>query len=182
MWSIWKTTLVRTFKVRLLSATVECVLLYGCESWTLTQKLEKMLDGCYIRLLRYAFNISWNDHVTNEELYDNIPKMSQKIQKWRLNLVGHCYQYKEKAAAQLILWRPKYWKKSRGCPVQDFVGTLARDSGIELENLRACMMDRTVWRDIIARVRNPTWLTDWLQLYKSIRTNQDQQHPAVMVI
>ena len=47
MSSIWKTTLPRTFKVRLLSATVESVLLYGCESWTLTQKLEKMLDGCY---------------------------------------------------------------------------------------------------------------------------------------
>ena len=51
MSSIWKTTLPRTFKVRLLSATVESVLLYGCESWTLTQKLEKMLDGCYTRLL-----------------------------------------------------------------------------------------------------------------------------------
>ena len=39
MSSIWKTTLPRTFKVRLLSATVESVLLYGNESWTLTQKL-----------------------------------------------------------------------------------------------------------------------------------------------
>ena len=33
----------------------------------------------YIRLLRCALNISWKDHATNEELYDNIPKISQKI-------------------------------------------------------------------------------------------------------
>ena len=81
MSSIWKTTLPRTFKVRLLSATVKSLLLYGCESWTLTQKLEKMLDGCYTQLLRCTLNISWRKHVTNEELYDNIPKISQKIQK-----------------------------------------------------------------------------------------------------
>ena len=162
MSSIWKTTLPRTFKVRLLSATVESVLLYGCESWTLTQKLEKMLDGCCTQLLRCALNISWKDHVTNEELYDNIPKISQKNQKWRLNLVGHCYQHKEEAAAQLIFWRPKHGKKSWGWPAQDFAGTLAQDSGIELENQGACMMDWTVWRGIIAQVSNPPWLTDWM--------------------
>ena len=164
MSSIWKTTLPRTFKVRSLSATVESVLLYGCKSWTLTQKLEKMLDGCYTWLLRWALNISWKDHVTNEELYDNIPKISQKIWKQRLNLVGHCYQHKEEAAAQLILWRPKHGKKSRGWPAQDFAGTLAWHSGIEMENLGACMMDRTVWRGIIARVSNPPWQTDRLSL------------------
>ena len=125
MSSIWKTTLPRTFKVRLLSATVESVLLYGCESWTLTQKLEKMLNRCYTLLLRCALNISWKDHVTNEELYDNILRISQKIWKWRLNLVGHCYLHKEEAAAQLILWRPKHGKKSQGQPAQDLAETLA---------------------------------------------------------
>ena len=125
MSSIWKTTLPRFFKVSLLSATVESVLLYGCESWTVTEKLEKMLNGYYTQLLRCTLNISWKDHVTNEELYDNIPKISQKIQKWRLNLVGHCYRYKEEAVAQLILWRPKHGKKSQGQAAQDFVGTLA---------------------------------------------------------
>ena len=161
MSSVWKTALSRTFKVRLLSATVESVLLYGCESWTLTQKLEKMLDGCYTQLLRCTLNISWKDLVTNKELYVNIPKISQKIWKWRLNLVGHCYWHKEEAAAQLILWRPKHGKKSWGQPAQYFVGTLAWDSGIKLENLGASMMDRTVWRGIIAPVSNPPWLTDW---------------------
>ena len=105
--------------------------------------------------------LAGRNHVTNEGLYDNIPKISQKIQKWRLNLVGHCYRHKEEAAAQLILWRPKHGKKSWGQPAQDFAGTLAWDSGINWKNLGAYMMEQTVWRGIIAWVSNPPWLTDW---------------------
>ena len=53
---IWKSALPRGFKQRLFAATVESVLLYGCEAWTVTPKLSKDLDGCYTRLLRTVFN------------------------------------------------------------------------------------------------------------------------------
>lgn len=39
------------------------ILLYGAEAWTITKNLEKKNDGCYIRLLRHAQNISWKKHV-----------------------------------------------------------------------------------------------------------------------
>ncbi len=35
------------FKRRLFVTTVESVLLYGCEAWSLTVKDEKALDGVY---------------------------------------------------------------------------------------------------------------------------------------
>ena len=38
---IWKSTLSRDLKVKLFQATVECVLLYGCESWTISNKIER---------------------------------------------------------------------------------------------------------------------------------------------
>ncbi len=41
----------RHLKLQLSIATVESVLLYGCEEWTLTSVLEKQLDGCYTRML-----------------------------------------------------------------------------------------------------------------------------------
>ena len=44
------------------------IFLYNCESWTLTAELEKRTQAfkkrCYQRLL----NISYKDHVTNEEV------------------------------------------------------------------------------------------------------------------
>ena len=76
---IWKSSLSRRLKLRLFAAPVESVLLYGCESWTVTPKMEKELDGRYTRMLRTVLNVNWKQHMTNAELYDNLPKISQKI-------------------------------------------------------------------------------------------------------
>ena len=80
---IWKSTLKRETKIGLFKATVEHVLLYGCETWTLTKKLNKSLDGCYTRMLRKALNISWKQHLTNKELYGELPPISNVIRKRR---------------------------------------------------------------------------------------------------
>ena len=48
------------------------IFLYACESWTLITELEKRTQAfemrCYLRLL----NISYMDHVTNEEVHRKI--------------------------------------------------------------------------------------------------------------
>ena len=38
------------------TALVESVLLYGSETWTMTKRLEKMVDGCYTRMLKDDVN------------------------------------------------------------------------------------------------------------------------------
>ena len=52
----------------------ESTFLYACESWTLTEEIERKIQalemGCYRRLL----NISYKDHVTNEEVRNRIQK------------------------------------------------------------------------------------------------------------
>ena len=64
---------------KLFHATVESVLLYGCETWTITAKIREALDGCYTRMLRSALNVNWKIHMTNEELYGDIPQITTKI-------------------------------------------------------------------------------------------------------
>ena len=49
---IWKSDLRKAIKVRLFTALIESVLLYGSETWTMTKRLNKVLDGCYTRMLR----------------------------------------------------------------------------------------------------------------------------------
>ena len=58
--------------------TVESVLLYGCETWTITTQIRKGLDGCYTRMLRAALNVNWKTHMTNNELYGDIPQITTK--------------------------------------------------------------------------------------------------------
>ena len=71
-------------KRRLFVATVESVLLYGAETWTLTAQQEKALDGIYTRMLRIALNVSWNDYVRNVNLYGGLPRVSAKVRERRM--------------------------------------------------------------------------------------------------
>ena len=56
-----KSSMSKTLKIRLLQATVESVLLYGCEAWTLTSTLEKSSDDYYTRMLREVQRVSWRE-------------------------------------------------------------------------------------------------------------------------
>ena len=103
----WQSKLPRRIKVRLFTATVESVLHYGSETWTLTQTLEKELDGCYTRMLRMALNVSWKENRTNQELYQNIQPVTTKIRRRRLQLAGHCVRHEDEVANQLIFWEPE---------------------------------------------------------------------------
>ena len=54
-------------------------LVYGSVTWTLTTSLEKKINRTYTRMLRAVTNKSWRDHLTNEQLYGDIPKISKSI-------------------------------------------------------------------------------------------------------
>ena len=83
---VWKSSLPRKIEERLFLANVESVFLCGAETWTITYNSKKSLDGCYTRMLWSAFNISWKDKITNQELYDDLPPLSDKIKERRLRL------------------------------------------------------------------------------------------------
>ena len=72
------------------------IFLYACESWTLTAELEKRTQAfemrCYLRLL----NISYKDHVTNEEVHRKIQavigeydELLTLVKKRKLRWFGH---------------------------------------------------------------------------------------------
>ena len=149
MSKIWKSDISRATKKRFFFATVESVLLYGSESWTLTPAMVKSLDGCYTRMLRTAFNVSWRDHLTNEELYRNIPKVSAKVTSRRLQLAGHCFRHPELPAHSVLLWQPTHGNRGRGRPAATYPRMLLRDTEVETyEELRTLMGNREMWSDI----------------------------------
>ena len=149
MSKIWKSDISRATKKRFFFATVESVLLYGSESWTLTPAMVKSLDGCYTRMLRTAFNVSWRDHLTNEELYRNIPKVSAKVTSRRLQLAGHCFRHPELPAHSVLLWQPTHGNRGRGRPAATYPRMLLRDTDVETyEELRTLMGNREMWSDI----------------------------------
>ena len=79
--NIWKSNMKRSLKVRLFTATVESVLLYGSEKWILSKSLTKTIDSCYTRMLRIALDVSWKERKSNADLCGELPKLkvSSKI-------------------------------------------------------------------------------------------------------
>ena len=114
---IWKSSLPKSFKLRIFSATVESVLLYGCETWTVTPKVAKELDGCYTRLLRTVLDVHWEQRMTNVELYGDLPRLSEKIKERSMRFAGHCSRSVE-IASKLIHWVPKHGYRKLGRPKQ----------------------------------------------------------------
>ena len=55
-------------KVKLMRSLVISIFLYACESWTTTAELEKRMQAFEMRCYRKLLNISYKDHVTNEEV------------------------------------------------------------------------------------------------------------------
>ena len=138
-------------------STVESILLYECESWTLTETMERKLNGTYTRMLRTAQNIHWSSHTTNDELYNKLPKVSDKIASRRLGLAGHCFRHKELSAQPLVLWEPKHGHRGRGCPRASYIDTLKRDTGAEnTTELASMMAERKLWRGRVVSRLSPT--------------------------
>ena len=61
---IWKSDLTDKIKRSFYQAAVVSILLYGCITWTLRERMEKNLDANYTRMLRAILNKSWRQHPT----------------------------------------------------------------------------------------------------------------------
>ena len=133
---IYKSTLPRKFKHRLFAATVESVLPYGRETWTITPRLSKDLDRCYTRLLRTAFNVHWKQHITNQQLYGDLPKITNKIRVRRLPFAGHCCRSSDETVSRLLLWNSKHGKRTPGRPSLTYIDQLRLDTGLEASDMR----------------------------------------------
>ena len=108
-----------------------------------------------LRKARKALNVHWSSHTTNEELYNKLPKVSNKVASRRLGLAGHCYRHPELSAQPLILWEPKHGHRGRGRPRASYIDTLKRDTGADNSvELASMMAERKVWRGrVVGRLR-----------------------------
>ena len=116
MRNIWESRMSRGLKIRFFLASIESILLYGCESWT-TPQMESSLNGTHTCILRKVLNVKWRSHTTNK-LYGELPPVGNKIATRRMQLASHCHLHPEMSAHKLVLWQPTHGQQSRGRPCQ----------------------------------------------------------------
>ena len=63
-------------KIRLMRSLATSIFLYACESWTLTEELQRRIQAMEMRCYHRILPISYKDHVTNKEV---LAKIQQAI-------------------------------------------------------------------------------------------------------
>ena len=145
---IWTSNLSRDFKLQIFKAAIEPILLYGSETWTLSKRLEKRLDGTYTRLLMRVQNLSWRSHPTKQLIYRNVPSVSTIVKARRVQFAGHCYRAENEVISSILLWKPS---QRRGRSLS-YPSVISRDTNIIEQDLGKVMLDREVWRSIVSSI------------------------------
>ena len=94
---IWRDkNILLASKVNLMRKLILSMFLYACESWTLTAEIERRIQALEMRCYRRLLNISYKDHVTNEEVHKWIQNaigvhddLLIMVKKWKLRWYGH---------------------------------------------------------------------------------------------
>ena len=111
---IWKSDLTDKMKRSFFQAAAISILLYGYTTWTLTKRLEKKLDGNYIRMLWAILNKSWRKHSTRHQLYGHLPPIMKTIQVRWTRHTGHCWRSRDELISDVLLWTPHIWPSKSG--------------------------------------------------------------------
>ena len=153
---IWKSNMSRHHKIRFFRACVESILLYNSETWTITQAMKIKIDGLYTKLLRRALNISWRSHVSNKDLYGDIPSLSSTIQQRHQRFAGHCQRAVNQPVRNLLFWVPRDGKRGKGRGMKTYPKMLKEETNMSDNEIQNLMQSRTLWRTIVKNVTVPS--------------------------
>ena len=156
---IWKLDLTDKMKRSFFQAAVVSILLYWCTTWTLTNRLEKKLDGNYTRMLRAILNKSWWQLPIRHQLYGHLPPITKTIQVRRTIQAGHCWRSRDELKSDVLLRTPTYGRAKAGRPARTYIQQLCEDTGCSPEDLPEAMNEMEKWRERVRDIRasGTTW-------------------------
>jgi DNA-binding winged helix-turn-helix (wHTH) protein len=71
--TLWKSKEIsRNTKLRIFNINVKSVLLYGCETWKITQNISHKLQTFVHRCLHIIINSRWPEVISNHDLWERI--------------------------------------------------------------------------------------------------------------
>ena len=156
---IWKSNLTDKIKRSFFQAAIVSVLLCWCTMWKLTKRMEKKLDGNYIRMLRAILNTSWRQHSKKQQLYGHQPPFTKTIKIRRIRHAGHCWRSRDELISDILLWTPSHGRAKAGQSARTYKQQLCADTGCSPEDLPEAMDVRDGWRERVRDIRaeNVTW-------------------------
>jgi exonuclease III len=106
---VWRCRhLCKRTKVRVFRSLVLPVLLYSCETWTLTAALKSRLNSFGTMALRRILGYRWSDFVSNDRLLQEtgLRYVTCMVRERQLRLLGHVGRFAESDPAHRTLFEP----------------------------------------------------------------------------
>jgi hypothetical protein len=78
-------------EIRIFNACVKSVLLYGCETWLVTNKIQRKIQTFVNRCLRYVLRIWWTNIISNKDLWKVTGQedINLEIRTRKFKWIGH---------------------------------------------------------------------------------------------
>ena len=142
-------------KVKLMRSLVSSIFLYACESWTLSAELEKRTQAFEMRCYRRLLNISYKDHVTNEEVRRKIQaaigeydELLTLVKKRKLRWFGHVSR--SSGLAKTILQGTVKGKRKRGRQKKRWEDNIKEWTGMDFASSTRAAENRSRWKGVVA--------------------------------
>ena len=116
-------------KVLIYKTVIRPVLLYGAETWPLTDYLAERFSVCEMRMLRYCLGISLEEHKTNESIRQeaNVMSVLDLMRRRRLQWFGHVCRREEDDDIRRVHEMRVEGKRNRGRPKHRWKDTIKKD-------------------------------------------------------
>ena len=163
---IWRNTNISlASKVKLMRTLIMSTFLYACESWALTADIERRIQTLEMRCYRRLLNISYKDHVTNEEVRNRIQnatgvhdELLTIVNKRKLRWYGHISR--SSGMAKTILQGTMKGARRRGRQKKRWEDNIKEWTGMGFGDSLRAAEDTEGLKDIVA---TSVWCPDDLQ-------------------
>jgi len=157
--------LSKKLKIKIYRTIILHVVLYGCETWSLTLREERRLRVFENRVLRRVFEPK-RDEVTgewrklhNEELSDlySLPNIVRVVKSRRMRWAGHVARIGQGREVHRVLVGKPEGKRPLGRPrrrCEDNIKMDLQEVGGDCEDWMELAQDRDIWRALVSTVMN----------------------------
>ena len=157
---IFKSSISKITKKRLIDCYVFSVLTYGCETWTLTRNIIKRIDALEMWIYRRMLGVTYRDRVTNVEVLrrmDCTLSFVERIAKRKMKYAGHIMRGSSGGSMLNIMegrieGRRRVGRPRRGWidDIRDWIGPVG-GGGINITygDIKRSAENREHWREMV---------------------------------